>query len=80
VPPEAPYLQGFDRNVLIVRDPRDVVISWLLYKPLLADRHEDTGFIESFTDLLRRKESKPDAVSILDLEEFYATHDAPAKK
>jgi len=79
VPPDAPYLQGFDRNVLIVRDPRDIVISWLLYKPLLADRHKDQTFISNFTDLLRRKEDNPDSVSILDLEEFYAAHDAPAK-
>jgi len=79
VPPEAPYLQGFDRNVLIVRDPRDVLVSWLLYKPLLADRHKDQKFIKEFTELLRRKEDNPDKVSILEIEKFYDGYNAPAK-
>ena len=53
VPPGA-----FDRTVLIVRDPRDVLVSWLLYRPLLRQGKANPAFIADFLAALRQKEDK----------------------
>lgn len=57
--------ERFDRQILITRDPRDRVVSLLLYRTYHA------GFIDSdrdaalFLDLPRKKEADPASVSIL---------------
>lgn len=58
----------FDKKVMIVRDPRDVVVSHLLYRAgyhVLWNRSRLD--IHKYLDLLRRKESAPQSVSILPL-------------
>lgn len=59
-------LSFFDRKVLIVRDPRDSIVSLLLYKPLLSDRFLDEAFVNDFVELLRKKEANPAGTAILD--------------
>lgn len=59
----------FDRRVMTVRDPRDTIVSTLLFKPLLknvADGVSMSGH-EKFIDALRQKEKDPRSVSILEL-------------
>lgn len=57
----------FDRQVLIVRDPRDRLVSVLLYQCYHASfAHRDSAAAH-FLDWLRRKEADPRGVSILKL-------------
>lgn len=58
----------FDKKVMIVRDPRDTVISWVLYS---AGYHViwewEPQRITEYLNLLRRKEKNPRSVSMLSL-------------
>lgn len=53
----------FDKVVFICRDPRDVMISRLLYRVRDLASMQDPGNLEEFLEVLRRKESDPGAVS-----------------
>lgn len=73
----AKYLeQHFDKKVMIVRDPRDTVISWTLYR---AGYHViwewDAPRITEYLNLLRRKELNPQSVSMLSLLDGILTPD-----
>lgn len=60
---------AFDRRVMTVRDPRDTAISGLLFRPLITAvlmKLSDTD-LERFLDALRRKESDPSSVSVVEL-------------
>lgn len=75
-----PDLSTFDRKVVIVRDPRDVVISWLLYRPFLQGNHTNAAFIDELVDQLRRKEADPASVSLADLHAVYERHRLPVTR
>lgn len=59
---------AFDRRILIVRDPRDTLVSRLLYlvagRPALLD---DLPYLRSFGAELRAKQRDPAALALLDL-------------
>ncbi len=58
----------FDKKIFIVRDPRDIMISSLLYKgayELVWNRN--AGQISECINLLRRKETDPSSLSLIDL-------------
>ena len=63
-------LVQLDKTVLIVRDPRDILVSRLLY------RVRDMGFVHDkqkynrYLDLLRKKEREPQTVSVSQLFDF----------
>jgi hypothetical protein len=58
----------FDRRVLIVRDPRDTLVSVMLYYPVLAvNRGVPAEPIDEFADLVREKETDPESRSFLEL-------------
>ena len=57
----------FDKTIHIVRDPRDQIISYLLYRVFQLSYIEDETRVAQFTDLLRMKESNPSSVSVLQL-------------
>lgn len=63
--------EHFDRQILITRDPRDRMVSLLLYRTYHA------GFVDCdrdaalFVDLLRAKESDPVSVSLQELAECF---------
>lgn len=57
---------GFDRKVLIVRDPRDRMISALLYSAWNAKDLRDEQ-ADAWLSLLRQKERSPHSVSVRDL-------------
>ena len=60
---------AFDRRVMTVRDPRDTLISTLLFRPLITRflRRGDDAAIETFVDALQAKESDPSSVSVREL-------------
>lgn len=67
-------LAGFDRRIAIVRDPRDAVISWLLYRPFLHGNYRNQAFMDELLEWLERKERAPRAVSVQDLHAVYDRH------
>jgi len=62
------HFKSFDKKVLIVRDPRDRLISQLLYRsayyefPLKSDQE-----ILEFKELLLKKEENPDSISLSEI-------------
>ncbi|GAA0619631.1 hypothetical protein GCM10009547_22670 [Sporichthya brevicatena] len=68
-------LTGFDHRIHLVRDPRDMLISWILFRPLIGAAARDPEFVSEFCGALRRKEADPRSVSLADLEEIYRRHD-----
>jgi hypothetical protein len=57
----------FDKIVWIVRDPRDRLVSYILYRHY-DHRYHDDQFVHEQLELLRRKELDPGAVSMVELE------------
>tara|TARA_Y100000766_G_C18871407_1_gene588441 strand:- start:703 stop:1533 length:831 start_codon:yes stop_codon:yes gene_type:complete len=57
----------FDKIIWMVRDPRDRLISYILYRHY-DYRYHDDDFIRSQLSLLIKKEKDPDSVSLLDIE------------
>ena len=64
---------GFDRKVVLVRDPRDRLVSDLLYRSYNASFVRGDSAAGEFLALLRRKEDDPASISVLDL---FRTFDA----
>lgn len=59
---------GFDERVLIVRDPRDTLLSAALYYPVLAvNDGVDPARIEAYVDRIREKERDPSSQTFRDL-------------
>ena len=62
------FERHFDKKVMIVRDPRDTIISRVLYQAAFHVIWEwDASRITAYLDLLRRKEQNPRSVSMLSL-------------
>jgi hypothetical protein len=59
--------EGFDRKILVVRDPRDVAVSRTPYAIYNVDPVPDDAQAARFIGLLERKEADPTSVSLLDL-------------
>jgi hypothetical protein len=70
---------SFDRQILIVRDPRDLLVSALLYESFHASFAEDDMAAARFLDLLRRKEADPGSVPLLHLVSVFETLHGPAE-
>jgi glycosyltransferase involved in cell wall biosynthesis len=63
---------AFEKKILMVRDPRDLIVSDLLYSATSAPFREDPNKFGAFIRLLRRKETDPSEVSVLDILELRA--------
>ncbi|HEX8852150.1 MAG TPA: hypothetical protein VF754_01610, partial [Pyrinomonadaceae bacterium] len=63
-PADADSFAHFDRHVLLIRDPRDRLISRLLYGVYHADFCGRDDKVTEFLALLRRKEDDPRSVSV----------------
>jgi len=68
---------AFDKKVLIVRDPRDHLISTMLYSPFniamksLPDKAEETeALLQDILKRLRKKESDPSSVPVSEIMEL----------
>jgi len=64
----------FDKRILIVRDPRDRLISAILYHSAINFFQTNRQQCAVFIQLLKKKESCPNAISVLDLHEFGEKH------
>jgi hypothetical protein len=72
-----PYSEDFDyfeKKILVIRDPRDTLISTLLYRPYNIISKEFPGegqkafeIVKSYHELIKRKESSPGEISVKDL-------------
>lgn len=72
------FYRQFDRIVLLVRDPRDVLISKLLYRTFGSRAlHGDPAKLEQYLALLRAKETDPRSVSLLRINALYETLSGP---
>lgn len=59
---------AFENRLLIVRDPRDTLVSALLFAPVIAiNKGVDDTRVAQFADLIRRKEQDPHSLSMQDL-------------
>jgi hypothetical protein len=72
-----PYLGTFTHMVRIARDPRDVVVSWLLFRPFLHDNWHNAAYVDEFVQLLRKKEADPPSVSLADFRDVFNRHEIP---
>ena len=69
-----PFYRQFERLVLIVRDPRDVLVSRLLYRAYGATSMlADPARLERYLALLRAKEADPRSVSLLEINDVFET-------
>jgi hypothetical protein len=72
-----PYCEHFDffeKKVLIIRDPRDMLLSTLLYRPYNVmikegngDREKAFELVKAYLELIRRKETSPGEVTVKNL-------------
>jgi hypothetical protein len=64
-PMEQAFYRQFDRIVLLVRDPRDLLVSKALYRMFNAKAiQSDPAKLDRYLDLLRAKEADPRSVSL----------------
>lgn len=71
-PADAASFDGFDKQILLVRDPRDRVVSRTLYVAYHSTFYHRDAELAAFLGLLRRKEADPRAVSLLELLKTFA--------
>lgn len=66
---------AFDRRIITVRDPRDVLVSTLLFRPLTKRALERVGEaeVEQFIAALEQKEADPASISVRELFELTET-------
>ncbi len=60
-------LTASDKVIWLVRDPRDRLISYILYRHY-DHGYSDDNFVKNQLELLRKKEQDPDSVTLMDLE------------
>ena len=71
-PIEHAFYRQFDRIVLLVRDPRDLLISKALYRVFGArSLHADPAKLNQYIDLLRAKEADPRSVSLTQINAIF---------
>ena len=58
---------GFDKKICIIRDPRDRLISSLLYGAFAEDFVHDDDKLERYLETLRRKEQNSRSVSVTEI-------------
>ncbi|MDX6767238.1 MAG: hypothetical protein SFU85_10660 [Candidatus Methylacidiphilales bacterium] len=66
-------LATFNRRILLVRDPRDQLVSRMLYKIWDVPAFRDDVAMGRWLDLLRRKETSPGSISLLELLREYGS-------
>jgi hypothetical protein len=57
----------FQKSVAIIRDPRDVILSFLLWRSAIELALYQPDKIEPWLDVLRRKETHPQELTLVDL-------------
>lgn len=64
---------GFEKKIILVRDPRDRIISSILYSQFHANYLHDDSLVSKFRCLLEQKEKFPESISIMEICSFIAT-------
>jgi hypothetical protein len=73
-PGEFDYMsfREFDKKIMMVRDPRDSIVSRVLYHPCAMEAfRQDRAKIAAFLDLLVHKECDPHSISVVELIELF---------
>jgi hypothetical protein len=60
-------IHQFDKQIMVIRDPRDILISNLLYNVRWMRFSKDPVRLKIFLDALREKESAPESHSVISL-------------
>lgn len=62
----------FDKKIMMVRDPRDNIVSRILYAPCATEAFRtDEAKVAAFTDALLRKEADPRSISVVALSDLF---------
>lgn len=61
--------ENFERKILIVRDPRDTLVSSILYSVFHAERYSDKTSAKQLITTLEKKESAPSQISLREVME-----------
>ncbi len=69
------YFQKFDKNILLIRNPLDRIVSYLLYMPYNGDGYSDDRNAQTYVNLLKKKVEDPDSVGIYDIDKCYSNID-----
>lgn len=64
---DAVSFSAFGKQILMVRDPRDRLISRLLYGVYSSNFHEKDDKVRAFVELLKKKEADPSSVPVIAL-------------
>jgi hypothetical protein len=60
-------LERFHRRILLIRDPRDLIISKLMYRPYEMSFSRDDARYATYREALARKEEDPASISVADI-------------
>jgi len=67
-----PSFRGFDRRILLVRDPRDQLVSRFLYRACSdPEFRNDDAKVTALVETMRQKEANPASISLLALVDRY---------
>ena len=61
------HVSWFDKRIVLVRDIKDLLVSELLFRPMIAPDEVDAGAVEEFTSLVEAKERDPQSISVVEL-------------
>ncbi len=61
------HLDWFDKRILLVRDVKDLMVSELLFRPMVDPLSYDQDRLQDFVRLIEEKERAPQSVSVIDL-------------
>ena len=64
-------LGKFDKSILLIRNPLDRIVSYLLYMPYNGDGYSDDRNTQTYVNLLKQKVEQPDSVGIYDIDRCY---------
>ncbi len=71
--------EKFDKSILLVRNPLDRIISYLLYMPYNGDGFSDDRNTQTYINLLKKKVEQPDSVGIFDIDKCYSDIDVSGR-
>lgn len=60
-------LERFQKKILLIRDPRDIVVSKLMYRPYGRAFTRDDAKYATYRAMLEQKEKDPRSVSVMDI-------------
>lgn len=63
------HLDWFDKRILLVRDVKDLMVSELLFRPMVDPLSYEQGTLQEFVRLIQEKERAPQSMSVLGLHE-----------